>query len=163
MDRSGCVVGWVFVGQFPGWLGVSGQFKTWCVRCVVIRYGLRMPILIIETRLLWYLSAFRNEESESLAHSFHAASWVYFEFRKKRIYLELEQRCWTNGSIFFLPFYAAIVSLTHQLSCACFIPSHRMDPSSPYGSTMRGPNLTHSTGWMSGTADSPAPVSEILC
>ena len=39
-----------FVGQFSGWLGESGQFKTRCVRCVAIRFGLRTPILIIETK-----------------------------------------------------------------------------------------------------------------
>jgi len=33
-----------------------------------------------------------NQESESLIQSFHPASWVYFEFRKKRIWLELRGR-----------------------------------------------------------------------
>ena len=82
------------------------------------------------------IAGFRNQENESLAQSFQTASWVYFEFRKKRIWLERyatnhEPCCWTNGSVFFFPFYAEIVSLAHQLGCACAIPSRQKDPSSP--------------------------------
>jgi len=33
------------------WAGVNGQFRTWCVYSVIL-YGVRVPILIIETRLL---------------------------------------------------------------------------------------------------------------
>ena len=56
--------------------------------------------------------------------------------------------CWTNGTVFFLSFYAEIVSSTRQPCCACFIPSR------PTMLSMRGPNLSHSTDWIPGAADS---------
>jgi hypothetical protein len=81
-------------------------------------------------------------ESESLTQSFHGASWVDFEFEEDLVGTQgvrfvfrtecYEQRCWTNGSVFFLTFYAAIVQLCLILPAECL---SRYE----YGCTMREP------------------------
>jgi len=123
-------------------------------------YGLHTPILITEIKLLWYLytstfhvlAGFRNQESESLIQSFHPAShalWIWNGMPRTTV---LDQ--WLR----FLPptlccnsliDVAAMLWMFHP-----FLPNASFFRHYGYGCTMRG----HSTDWISGTADSPAPV-----
>jgi len=143
-----CVVGWVFVGQFFGWLEWAGNLKhnvyvvLSCMDCVR-RYwlpkqdffGIYLPPHSTYSRDF--------EPREWVAHTVISSGVLgLFRISKEEDLVGTEgarfgfgtvchePRCWTNGSGFFLPLYAAIVSLTQQPGYACFIPSPRMDPSS---------------------------------
>jgi hypothetical protein len=144
--------------------------------CTLCWYPLlRTPTLIIETRLLWYLftftfhilAGFRNQESES---SFHPASWVDFEFRKNRIWLEfrecaldLEQYATNHVAGQWIRFLPHILSRDRLVYPPALF--HPLPPNGSflfryygYGCTMKRPILAHSTDWISGTADSAAPI-----
>jgi len=72
--------------KFLGDSGVSGQFKTWCVRYPLwtayadTDYRNKTSLVSIYFHIPHNSEISKNQESESLAQSFHAASWVYFEF-----------------------------------------------------------------------------------
>ena len=166
------------MSQISGSLGVSGQFKTYCVCCVVILYGLCMPILIIKTRHLCslftstfhILAGFRNQE---VGHShFMQRPEFISNFEKRGFGWNSGSALWiSNGTprttlldqwLRFLPHILRRNFFIEAPALLCMF--HPFPPNISflskyygYGCTMRAPILTHST-WISGTTDSPAPV-----
>jgi hypothetical protein len=156
------VVGWDFLGQISGWpceRTIYNIVCTWCCYPLWIAdadtdYPNKTSLVSIYFHIPHTCEISKPRERVTHSHFIRRLGFIS-NFERRGFCWNSGSVLWvsngmpgtTNGSVFFLPFYAAIVSLTHQPGYACFIPSRRMDHCSPgifgYGSTMRGFNPFH--------------------